>query len=59
MFALSKLFPVMTSARSEPMAASGIEKSMTSGVVNDSNTMARIMKISRNAARIRNLKSSN
>ena len=42
-FAFRRLLPVMISASSEPMAASGMEKSMTRGVVTDSNTTARIM----------------
>ncbi len=58
-FAFKRLLPVTNNAINEPVAAKGIEKRITKGVVTDSNTIARIININKNAARIRNLKSPN
>ena len=50
---LRRVFPVRIRAIRDPRAASGMLKSNTTGVERDSNTAARIMKISRKAIPIR------
>ena len=55
--AFIRLLPDSSSAKSEPMAANGMENSSTIGVVSDSNDDARIMNMSIMDASIRNLNS--
>jgi hypothetical protein len=52
-FALNRLLPVNINAINEPIAARGTENMSTTGVVSDSNTDARIIRIRMNAAAMR------